>query len=116
MELRDPHKHRVALDGLIAKAPEFAEAYNQRAIVLFKSEEWHKSILDCERALKLNPYHFGAASGLGRCFMEIGKHRAALKAFRNALRINPALGDVEEAVRALESALGEEGRRDDKKA
>ena len=39
----------------------------------------------------------------------------ALKAFRHALRINPGLDDVEQAIRALESALGEEGKRDDKK-
>ncbi len=43
------------------------------------------------------------------------KHRAALKAFRNALRINPYMDGVAETIRALENALGEEGRRDDKK-
>ena len=47
--------------------------------------------------------------------MELGKHKAALKAFRGAHRINPSLAEVEEAIRALENALGEEGRRDDKK-
>jgi tetratricopeptide (TPR) repeat protein len=65
--------------------------------------------------LKLNPYHFGAAAGMGRCYMEIGKHRAALKAFRAALRINPGLEGIEETIRALENALGEEGKKDDKK-
>ncbi len=43
------------------------------------------------------------------------KHRAALKAFRNALRLNPHMDGVAETIRALENALGEEGRRDDKK-
>jgi tetratricopeptide (TPR) repeat protein len=115
LELRDRRKKRSGLDALIGQSPRFAEAYNQRAILHFQTEEWHKSIADCERVLKLNPYHFGAAAGLGRCYLEIGKHRAALKAFRHALNINPGLDDVEEAIRALESALGEEGRRDDKK-
>ena len=113
--LRDGKKKRVGLDSLIEKSPEFAEAYNQRAILHFQTEDWQKCIADCERALKLNPYHFGAAAGMGRCCMELGKHRAALKAFRHALRINPGMEDVEEAVRALESALGEEGKKDDKK-
>jgi tetratricopeptide (TPR) repeat protein len=114
-DLRDRRKKRAGLDALIARAPNFAEAYNQRAILHYQMQQWQKSILDCERALDLNPFHFGAAAGIGRCFMEIGKHRSALKAFRQALRINPGLEDIEEAVRTLESTLGEEGRRDDKK-
>jgi hypothetical protein len=45
------------------------------------------------------------------------KHKAALKAFRAALKIHPHLDGVAATVRALENALGEEGqgRRDDKK-
>ena len=115
INLRDQRKKRIGLDSLIERAGDFAEAYNQRAILYFSTEEWQKSIADCERALQLNPYHFGAAAGMGRCYMELGKHKAALKAFRNAYRINPGLQEVEEAIRALENALGEEGRRDDKK-
>jgi tetratricopeptide (TPR) repeat protein len=115
VKVRDHRKRRTGLDALIAQSPDFAEAYNQRAILYFQTEEWQKSIADCERVLKLNPYHYGAAAGMGRCFLKLGKHRAALRAFRNALRIHPGLEDVEETIRALESALGEEGRRDDKK-
>jgi hypothetical protein len=47
--------------------------------------------------------------------MQMRKHRAALKAFKAALRINPHMDGVAETIRALENALGEEGRRDDKK-
>jgi tetratricopeptide (TPR) repeat protein len=115
LELDDREKKRDALDALIERAPHFAEAYNQRAIWFFQGEEWQKSIADCDRVLKLNPYHFGAAAGMARCYLELGKHRAALKAFRTALRINPNMEEVVDAIRALESALGEEGRRDDKK-
>lgn len=115
LEVRDRRKKRAGLDALIAKAPHFAEAFNQRAILHFQTEEWLKSVADCERVLKLNPYHFGAAAGMGRSHMELGKHKAALKAFRTALRLNPNLEDVEEAIRALENALGEEGKKDDRK-
>jgi tetratricopeptide (TPR) repeat protein len=115
VNIRDRRKKTNGLDSLIERAPQFAEAYNQRAIVYFQMEEWQKSIADCERVLQLNPFHFGAAAGMGRSYMELGKHKAALKAFRNAYRINPGLQEVEEAIRALENALGEEGRREDKK-
>ena len=60
-------------------------------------------------------YHFGALSGMAQCFLKLRKPKAALKAFRQAFRINPGLEGVEETIRALEDVLGEEGRRDDKK-
>ena len=94
---------------------EFAEAYNQRTIVHFRLKQFERCVADCERALELNPHHFGAQAGLGQCYLQMRKHRAALKAFRHALRINPHMDGVAETIRTLENALGEEGRRDDKK-
>jgi tetratricopeptide (TPR) repeat protein len=113
--LRDREKALAGLDALIRRAPDFAEAYNQRAIVHFRLKRFDRSIADCEQVLELNPHHFGAQAGLGQCYLQMRKHRAALKAFRNALRINPNMDGVAETIRALENALGEEGRRDDKK-
>jgi tetratricopeptide (TPR) repeat protein len=113
--LRDREKALAGLDALLMRAPDFAEAYNQRAIVYFRLKQFDRSIADCEKVLAMNPYHFGAQAGLGQCYLQMRKHRAALKAFRNALRINPHMDGVAETIRALENALGEEGRRDDKK-
>jgi tetratricopeptide (TPR) repeat protein len=115
IHLRDADKAIDGLDALVRKAPGFAEAYNQRAILYFKQKEYDKCASDCEKALQLNPQHFGAQSGLARCFMRLRKPRAALKAFRRAYALNPNLDGVEDAIRDLENALGEEGRTDDKK-
>jgi tetratricopeptide (TPR) repeat protein len=108
VRLRDRDKALAGLDRLIGEAPAFAEAYNQRAIMLFRLKQFDRSVADCERALQLNPHHFGAQAGLGQCYLQLRKHRAALKAFRAALRINPHLDAVAEAVRALENALGDD--------
>lgn len=113
--LRDREKALAGISALIHRAPEFAEAYNQRAIIYFRGKQFERSIADCEKTLALNPHHFGAQAGLGQCHLQMRKHRAALKAFRAALRINPYMDGVAETIRALENALGEEGRRDDKK-
>lgn len=113
--IRDREKALAGLNALLQRAPEFAEAYNQRAIVHFRLKQFERSIADCEKVLELNPYHFGAQAGLGQCYLQMRKHRAALKAFRSALRLNPNMDGVAETIRALENALGEEGRRDDKK-
>lgn len=114
IRIRDAQQALPAFDALIKKAPHFAEAFNQRAIVYFRLEEFHKSIADCEKALKLNPCHFGAQAGIGQCYMKLRKPRGALRAFRQALRINPGMEGIAETIRSLEDALGEEGKKEDK--
>jgi len=115
LRIRNADKALPAFDALIKKAPNFAEAHNQRAILHFRMEEYQKSIADCEAALKLNPFHFGAQAGMAQCYMKLRKPKGALRAFRAALRINPGMEGVEDTIRTLEDVLGEEGRKDDKK-
>jgi tetratricopeptide (TPR) repeat protein len=95
--------------ALIDKAPRFAEVYNQRAIVYFRLGDVAKAIADCEKTLRLNPYHFGAANGLAQCFMKQKKLRAALRTYRRANRINPHLDGVKQVIDSLERMLGEKG-------
>jgi tetratricopeptide (TPR) repeat protein len=114
MRARDLKRALAGLDALIADAPDFAEAYNQRAIVFFRKGEFARSIADCEQALKRNPYHFGAQAGMAQCYVRLKKPRAALKAFQQALRLNPNLDDVAENIRTLQDVLGE-GGKDDRK-
>ena len=101
----------AGFDALLKKAPRFAEAYNQRAIVHFKRGDYAQAIRDCEKAMRLNPHHFGAASGMGQCFMKQKKLRAALRIYRRANRINPNLHNIRETILSLERMLGEEGKR-----
>jgi tetratricopeptide (TPR) repeat protein len=108
MRLRDEAKALDAYAVLLKKSPKFAEAYNQRAILFFRMEEYQKSITDCEMVVKLNPQHFGAQAGMGQCYMKLEKPRGALKAFKAALRINPNMVGVENTVRTLEDVLGED--------
>lgn len=115
--IRDREKALECMTNLINKAPDFAEALNQRAIVYFRMKQYEDSIADCQRALDLNPWHFGAQVGMAQSFMKMKKHRSALKAFRNTLKIHPRMEGVADAIRTLEKVLGEDGggRKDDKK-
>lgn len=114
--LRDREKALLSLDALIRKSPGFAEVYNQRAIIYFRLNEFEKAVSDCEKALQLNPYHYGALSGMGQAQLNLRKPQAALKTLRKAVQINPSLDGVQDTIRALESALGEEEeKRGDKK-
>jgi len=102
--IREPDaiKARTELDELIREAPSFAEVYNQRAIWFFKRGEFARAVEDCEVVLRINPHHFGAAAGMGQCLLKLNRPQAALRAFRQALEINPDL-DLHDTVRALES-------------
>jgi tetratricopeptide (TPR) repeat protein len=90
---------------IIATSPWIAESWNQRAIASFCLGRWERSLEDCQQALELNPYHFGAASGLGQCYMQLGDHPKALEAFRRALKLNPGLEGVRANVIYLQKRL-----------
>lgn len=101
----DAVRARAELDQLIEKAPDFAEVYNQRAIWFFKRGEFGRAVDDCEAVLRLNSYHFGAAAGLGECFLKLHKPRSAVRAFKQALEINPELRQIAELLETLEATL-----------
>ena len=101
----DATKARAELDELLRDAPEYAEVHNQRAIWFFNRGEFARAVEDCEAVLRLNPYHFGAAAGMGQSLLKMNRPRAALRAFRRALDLNPNL-DLHETVRALEEFEG----------
>jgi tetratricopeptide (TPR) repeat protein len=94
---------------LIAKAPDFAEAYNQRAIAHYLKGEHAKSIEDCREVLALNPYHFGALTGMAGCYRILGQPRKMLAALRQALRVRPHDEAIAETIKRLEAELGRDG-------
>lgn len=94
---------------LIEKAPDFAEAYNQRAIAHYLKGENAESVEDCQKVLARNPYHFGALTGMAGCYRLLGQPRKMLSALRQALRVRPHDEAIAEAVKDLEAELGISG-------
>ncbi len=96
---------------LIARAPKFAEAYNQRAIALFIQGQFAASAEDCQRVLKLNPYHMGAISGLAQCQIQLDQPREALRTLRRASSLQPHSQSIRDQIRVLEAQIETDGRR-----
>ena len=96
---------------LLHKAAGFGEAWNQRAVAHFGLGRFAESIRDCHQAMEINPYHFGAAAGMGQAFLQLGNHVSALECFRRALRLNPDLEAVRTQVARLTRLLGDKGNR-----
>ena len=82
--------------------PDFAEAWNKRATLLYLTGDLAGSVRDIERTLSLEPRHFGALSGLGLIYEQIESADGAIKAFTAALEINPHMPWIVERLEALE--------------
>lgn len=93
------------LDNLLECAPGLAEAYNQRAIVLFLAGEYEAAADDCRQTLKHNPHHFAAMAGLGHCHAAEGRFREAYDAYRSALEIHPRLEGLHRSMQTIRECL-----------
>ena len=51
--------------------------------------DYEKALADIDRALELEPRHFGALSGLGLTNMKLGNDAAAVDAFERVIAIDP---------------------------
>jgi tetratricopeptide (TPR) repeat protein len=91
--------------ALIDHAPEFAEGYNARATAYYRTGDLGPSIADIAQTLDLNPRHFGALSGLGMIFEDIGRPEKALEAYRAAQAVNPHLAEVNASIERLVADL-----------
>ncbi|MFZ5708283.1 MAG: tetratricopeptide repeat protein [Pseudomonadota bacterium] len=89
------------LTALTDQAPDFAEGWNARATAYFMAGEVGPSIADIQRALALNPRHFGALSGLGQIFEALDKPDLALRAYEAAFAVNPHMTSVKDAIDRL---------------
>jgi tetratricopeptide (TPR) repeat protein len=77
------------LSALITELPDFAEAWNRRAVLYFVQRRCLEAMADCQQVIKLVPYHFGALHGLGVCHAALGQYEDAIQAFRRALAVQP---------------------------
>ncbi|MCH7812707.1 MAG: tetratricopeptide repeat protein [Planctomycetes bacterium] len=92
---------RHLLDEAIGLAPDFAEAYNQRAIVYFLTDRFLESMADCKRVLRSNRWHFAARAGLGHCFAQLGQYTRALGHYQAALRIHPRMDGIRQSIQQI---------------
>jgi Tfp pilus assembly protein PilF len=79
----------ATLDEVIKTAPDYAEAWNQRAFVRFLREKDAGALSDLEKTIELEPDHFGALSGMYHVLMRMGRSRAAVASLSRAVEIHP---------------------------
>jgi tetratricopeptide (TPR) repeat protein len=102
---RDLAKAIELFNRAIRRDPNFAEAYNQRAIAHYLAEDYSKSIADCRRTIRRMPCHFGACAGMGHGYAHLNQISQAVECYEKALAIYPYLDCVRESVLELRKRL-----------
>jgi Flp pilus assembly protein TadD len=96
---------------LITIAPNFAEAYNQRAFAYFLEGRLAESAADCQQVILRNPFHIGAIEGLAKCQLGLDRPHDALKSLRRALKLRPHNDSLREMVKSLELSIESDGSK-----
>ena len=96
-------------DAVLALAPDLAEGWNKRATVYFLMEQYDNSAKDVLETLSREPRHFGALAGLSMVRERQGDLQGAMRALESALAIYPKMQGGEERLRRLRRrAVGED--------
>jgi len=104
-ENEDLEGARDAFDKAIAILPEYAEAWNRRAVLFFNAGKYDEAIADLESAITYEPRHFGAWIGMAMLFESVDRPEAALKAYDKALEIHPLAQAAVQGKRRLDGVV-----------
>jgi tetratricopeptide (TPR) repeat protein len=107
METRDFAAALAAFDRVVELAPDYAEGWNKRATLHWLRGAFDDSIADIDRALALEPRHFGALSGLAMIREAQGRPFEALEALEKLIHIHPRLPHLRARIEQLTARLGE---------
>jgi len=100
----------AVFNQIVARKPGFTEGWNKRATIYFLLGEDEKSLKDCDEVFKRNPNHFGALAGAGQIHLRLGHLKEALEFFERALKVNPNLDGIRQAIPIIERRLREKER------
>jgi tetratricopeptide (TPR) repeat protein len=92
---------RAFYDRAILIAPDYAEAWSRRAGLFLNDENFPEALRDLNEALRLEPRHFGAWTGLGIMMEAMGAEKEALEAYRQALSVYPFMTQAMQAEKRL---------------
>jgi len=81
------------IEAVVARHPDYAEGWNQRATVNFMLGDFEASLADIDRVLMYEPRHFGALAGKALIHRQLGQDQEALEAMTRALAVHPFLAE-----------------------
>jgi len=85
--------------------PEWAEAWNKRATVLYLLGEFKDSQNDIDKVLKLEERHFGALAGQGLVNIKLKNYEKAIMSYEKAQKIYPSMKSPKIMIKEIEELI-----------
>ena len=90
---------------IIVVDPNWSEAWNKRALVLYLMNRYQSSLDDIRITLSLEPKHFGALSGQALNYIELKQYEKAIKSYKNAQKIYPVIDGAKKMIPQLQELI-----------
>ncbi len=85
--------------------PDWAEAWNKRATVLYLLGEFQKSQNDIDKVLKLEKRHFGALAGQGLVNIQLKNYEKAIMSYEKAQKIYPSMKSPKIMIKEIKELI-----------
>jgi len=93
---------------IIATEPDWSEAWNKRATVLYLMNRYQSSLDDIKITLRFEPRHFGALSGQALNYIELQQYKKAIQSYRAAQKIYPVLDSAKKMIPELQELINDQ--------
>jgi len=102
---RELNKAYEIFTQIIATDPNWSEAWNKRALVLYLMKQYQSSLDDIKITLALEPRHFGALSGQALNYIELKQYEKAIKSYKAAQKVYPVMGAAKKMIPQLQELI-----------
>ena len=92
-------------DEVIELDPNWAEAWNKRATVLYILGNYEASQKDIDKVLSLEKRHFGALAGQGLVNIKLENYEKAIKSYEKAQEIYPSMQSPKKMIKQIEELI-----------
>ena len=88
--------------------PNWAEAWNKRATVLYMIGDYQESQNDIDKVLNLEKRHFGALAGQGLVNIKLKNYEKAIESYEKAQQIYPAMQSPKIMIKQIKELINRE--------
>jgi len=105
MDKQELNRAYEIFSQIILVDPNWSEAWNKRATVLYLLGRYQQSQKDIDEVLKLEKRHFGALSGQGLVQTELKNYEKAINSYKEVQKIYPSMKAPKVMIPRLEELI-----------
>lgn len=96
-------------DFAVSLAPDYPEAFNQRAYFHYSQNNFDGAVGDLRRVIALDPNHYKALEGLAQIFRDTGNKKAAFGVMKQLIEVHPFASGAKNAFDELKREVEGQG-------